>query len=106
MRPADEAEPIPAAQLRRDYSDRSFPGHSAWLEGDWKLHRIETKAGNVKWELYNLAVDRIESTDRLSAEPERASRMKAALDAWLRSVVASLNQGDYAESTSIRAPSP
>lgn len=96
VRPAAEAEPIPAAQLRRDYPDQSFPGHSAWLDGDWKLHRIEAKDGSVRWELYDLAADRTESSDRLAAEPERASRMKAALTAWLRSVVASLNGKDYA----------
>jgi hypothetical protein len=32
----------------------------------------------------------------MTAEPDRASRMKTALDAWLRSVVASLNGRDYA----------
>jgi arylsulfatase A-like enzyme len=94
VRPASEVEPIPAAQLRRDYSDRSFPGHAAWLDGDWKLHRIEAKTGRVTWELYDLATDRTESVDRLSAEPERAARMKADLTAWLRSVVASLNGKD------------
>lgn len=99
VRPAGEAEPIPAAQLRRDYADQAFPGHSAWLDGDWKLHRIETKDGRVKWELYNLAIDRTESMDRLAAEPDRASRMKTALAAWLRSVVASLNGKDYAETS-------
>ncbi len=96
VRPAEEAEPIPAAQLRRDYSDRSFPGHSVWLDGDWKLHRIETKNERVTWELYNLAADRSESNDRLSAEPDRTARMKAALTGWLRSVVASLNGQDDA----------
>ncbi|MCR4413469.1 MAG: N-acetylgalactosamine 6-sulfate sulfatase, partial [Thermoguttaceae bacterium] len=94
VRPADEVEPIPAAQSRRDYSDRSFPGHAAWLDGDWKLHRIEAKSGRVTWELYDLAADRTESVDRLSAEPDRAARMKAELTAWLRSVVASLNGKD------------
>lgn len=94
VRLADEAEPIPAAQSRHDYSDENFPGHAAWLDGNWKLHRIEAKDGRVRWELYNLAADRTESVDRLSAEPERATRMKAQLAAWLRSVVASLNGKD------------
>jgi arylsulfatase A-like enzyme len=95
VRPAGEADPIPAAQRRRDYSDQAFPGHSAWLDGDWKLHRIEAKDRSARWELYNLAADRTESIDRSSAEPDRASRMKAELTAWLRSVVASLNGKDY-----------
>ncbi|MBM3892466.1 MAG: hypothetical protein FJ388_25395 [Verrucomicrobia bacterium] len=95
MRPAAEAEPIPEAQLRSDYSDTSFPGHAAWLDGDWKLHRIEDRKGAVKWELYNLAADRVESRDLTASESDRTGRMKGELEAWLRSVVASLNGDDY-----------
>jgi arylsulfatase A-like enzyme len=95
QRPADEAEPIPAAQLRHDYSDKEFLGHAAWIDGGWKLHRIEKKAGEVKWELYHLAADRTESKDLLAAEPERVARLRPALEAWLRDVVASLNGRDY-----------
>jgi arylsulfatase A-like enzyme len=95
VRPAAEAEPIPEAQLRSDYSDKTFPGHSAWLDGDWKLHRIEGKKDGVKWELYNLGTDRTESRDLVATETDRAARMKAELETWLRSVVASLNGEDY-----------
>jgi hypothetical protein len=94
VRPAAEAEPIPAAQLRSDYSDREFPGHAAWLDGDWKLHRIGKKGG-VTCELYNLAADRTESRDLAASESGRVARMKRELEAWLRSVVASLNGADY-----------
>ena len=96
VRPASEAEPMPAAQMRSDYPLDHFPGHAAWLDGDWKLHRIEDKKSTVKWELYNLAEDRTEATDRAASEPERVKRMQAQLDAWLRSVVNSLNGRDYA----------
>lgn len=41
IRPDDETEPIPIVQLRSDYSTAAFPAHAAWLDGDWKLHRIE-----------------------------------------------------------------
>ncbi|MCX6897952.1 MAG: sulfatase-like hydrolase/transferase [Verrucomicrobia bacterium] len=95
VRPAAEAEPIPDAQLRNDYSDKNFPGHSAWLDGYWKLHRIEDKKGGVKWELYDLAADRTESRDLAASETERVARMKGELETWLRSVVASLNGKDY-----------
>jgi len=94
VRPAAEAEPMAEAQLRSDYSDKEFPGHAAWLDGDWKLHRIEKK-GDVKWELYNLAADRTESRDLTASESDRVSRMKGELEAWLRSVIASLNGADY-----------
>jgi len=94
VRPAAEAEPIPAAQLRSDYSDREFPGHAAWLDGDWKLHRIEEKKGGVRRELYNLAADHTESRDLAASEAGRVARMNGELEAWLRSVVASLNGAD------------
>ena len=93
--PASQIEPIPAAQLRSDYADNTFGRHAAWLDGDWKLHRIETKPGSVKWELYNLAADREESQDLFAAEPQRAARMRGELETWLKSVVASLNGKDY-----------
>jgi arylsulfatase A-like enzyme len=74
-----------------------FPGHAAWLDGNWKLHRIEApKADRVRWELYDLAADPKESRDLLAAEPGRAEKMKAELVAWLESVVRSLNGEDYA----------
>ena len=95
IQPASEVEPIPAAQLRTDYPDTTFGKHAAWLDNDWKLHRIETKAGGVKWELYNLAIDRAESKDMLAAEPQRAGRMQSELTVWLKSVVNSLNGKDY-----------
>jgi arylsulfatase A-like enzyme len=67
-------------------SDR-FPGHSAWLDCDWKLHRIEDKQGTVTWQLYDLAADAQEMKDLLSAEPKRAATMQRELNAWLMSVV-------------------
>jgi hypothetical protein len=49
----------------------------------------------VRFELYNLADDREEKNDLLANEPDRAEKMKAALEAWQRSVVRSLNGEDY-----------
>ncbi len=96
VRPAEEANPIPKAQLAADYSETSFPHHAAWLDGDWKLHRIEPAKGPVKWELYNLATDPTESHDLLAEQGDRAKKMQQELEAWLRSVVRSLNGLDYA----------
>jgi hypothetical protein len=73
----------------------TFPGHSAWIDGDWKLHRQENKQGKVAWELYNLANDPAESTDLVASEPRRVKSMKSALENWLASVVRSLNGDDY-----------
>lgn len=76
-------------------SASEFPGHAAWLDGDWKLHRITEKGGNIRWELYNLAHDQAEEVNLIEKEQQRAGRMRTALEEWLRSVVASVNGRDY-----------
>ncbi len=72
-----------------------FPGHAAWTDGDWKLHRIEGKNGQVTWELYNLADDPAETKNLTDSEEQRTATMRAALQDWLKSVVNSLNGKDY-----------
>ncbi len=72
-----------------------FPGHAAWIDGHWKLHRIAGKRGKVTWELYDLATDAAETTDLTKKEPARVERMRQALEAWLQSVTRSLNGEDY-----------
>lgn len=85
-----------AGKIVTKYPTDRFPGHAAWLDGSWKLHRIEPAKGTaVRWELYDLAADPTESKNLLAAEPERAAAMKKALTAWLGSVVRSLNGEDY-----------
>lgn len=74
----------------------AFPGHAAWIDGDWKLHRIENqKTGRVTWELYDLAADPEEGEDLADAEPGRVAGYRPALETWLASVVRSLNGEDY-----------
>jgi len=85
---------LDAGKITKQYPEDSFPGHSAWLDWPWKLHRIEKK-GPIKFELYNLADDPQESNDCAAAQPERAKAMKAQLEAWLKSVAQSLNGADY-----------
>jgi hypothetical protein len=88
---------VPAAAKLPDpkHPADSFPGHSAWTEGDWKLHRIQDKKGAVKWEFYNLAVDPGETTDLLGTEGQRVHHYRGKLEDWLKSVVNSLNGDDY-----------
>lgn len=86
---------LDAAEIKKQYPTDEFPGHAAWIDGDWKLHRIADKEGDVKWELYNLAKDRAETTDLAGADPERMKKMRSDLEAWLLSVVNSLNGKDY-----------
>lgn len=87
---------LDAGDVSKRYSETELPGHSAWLDGDWKLHRIADKTGDkVKFELYHLGEDRAEEQDRYAQESDRAEKMKAALLDWQQSVVRSLNGADY-----------
>ncbi|MEM7699072.1 MAG: sulfatase-like hydrolase/transferase, partial [Verrucomicrobiota bacterium] len=82
---------LPDPRVSKD----SFPGHSAWIDGDWKLHRIESKAGQVKVELYDLKSDPFEETDLAGENPDRVEAMQTALQEWLSDVVDSLNGEEY-----------
>ena len=86
-------------RMRKDVDEfPQFPedtakGHAAWNNWPWKLHRINDKT----FELYHLINDPMETTD-LSKAPQhsgRLERMKKELDAWMRSVVRSINGKDY-----------
>lgn len=83
-----------AGRITTQYPADSFPGHAAWLDWPWKLHRIERK-NIVTFELYHLADDPHESDDLAAGAPEQVQRMKVSLETWLKSVVHSLNGGDY-----------
>jgi arylsulfatase A-like enzyme len=78
------------------YAADTFPGHSAWVDSDWKLHRIEDKGGKVSWELYNLSSDPYEERNLAAAEDARISPMRVEIELWLEAVVRSLNGEDYA----------
>lgn len=95
VRPDREAGQPQTGLLDVTYPSDRFPGHSAWLDCDWKLHRIEDKQGKVTWQLYDLAADAQEMTDLLAVEPKRSATMQRELNAWLKSVVSSLNGEDY-----------
>lgn len=96
-REPDEPEKLfpDAGKVTQQLALDSFPGHSAWLDRGWKLHRIESKNGSVKWELYNLATDDEESIDLAGSESRRAAAMQSELVKWLRSVARSHNGEDY-----------
>ncbi|TDU66141.1 arylsulfatase A-like enzyme [Prosthecobacter fusiformis] len=99
---ADGREPEGENRLFKDagvigepMSVDNFPGHAAWLDGNWKLHRIEDKKGQVEWELYDLSADPTESRVLFAEQPERVPQMQMALEDWLESVARSLNGEDY-----------
>ena len=73
----------------------SFAGHAAWIDGGWKLHRIQNpKTGTVEWELYDLAADLKESRNQFVDQPKRAAAMQRQLESWLQSVARSHNGED------------
>ncbi len=88
---SQKAGELPASPYPLD----KFPGHAAWIDGDWKLHRIANKQGKITLELYDLANDPGEKKDLAAAQPRRVREMGRALDRWLKSVVQSLNGDDY-----------
>jgi len=99
MREAQQAgEPVPKQLVKRyeyappePHTDENLPGHATWVDGDWKLHKLKGE----KFELYHLGDDADETTDLAAKEGERVKVMAAALEAWQRSVVRSLNGEDY-----------
>jgi len=86
---------LDAGQIARQYPEDAFPGHAAWLDWPWKLHRIRDEKGAVTIELYNLADDPDESRDLAARDQGRARSMRSDIEKWLASVVASLNGKDY-----------
>ena len=69
-------------------------GHAAWNDWPWKLHRIE-KDGVVKYLLYDLVHDPMESKNLVDEEVERVTRMKTQLESWQTSVLDSWAGKDY-----------
>lgn len=83
-----------AGKIEKKYPADTFPGHAAWLDWPWKLHRIQEELA-AKLELYNLAEDPLEKNDLAGQETGRVKMMKARLEAWQASVIGSLNGDDY-----------
>ncbi|MDY7108713.1 MAG: sulfatase-like hydrolase/transferase [Planctomycetota bacterium] len=87
---------LDAAVISRQYPADTLPGHAAWLDWPWKLHRIEDReTGVISFELYNLMQDPGEQHDVAAENEARLETMKSALRDWQRSVVRSLNGEDY-----------
>jgi len=84
-----------AGKITTRYNEESYPGHAAWLDWPYKLHRINLKNDEVRFELYNLEEDPLEKNDIYAVEPDRSEKMEQQLGQWLKSVVSSLNGDDY-----------
>jgi len=87
---------VNAGKITKTYQSDDWFGHAAWLDGDWKLHRIvEKKTGIVTWELYDLKTDPAEKQNVTASHVDKVVAYQAALEAWMESVTASLNGADY-----------
>jgi len=84
-----------AAPAPPPYSETEFPGPAAWLDGNWKLHRLGGAAAAPRYELYDLATDPQETKNVAAANADRLARMAEQLAAWQASVARSLNGKDY-----------
>lgn len=94
---ADSLLDLDAGELKILYNEDLFPGHSAWLNWPYKLHRIDSENGEPLFELYDLETDPGETNDLSASMPEKVISMKKDIETWLKSVVNSLNGGDYKE---------
>ena len=70
--------------------EKDFEGHAALLDNRYKLHKVEDG-----YELYDIVADPGETEDLGGDRPEVVAEMKAALEAWQRSVERSLSGYDY-----------
>lgn len=86
---------LDAGEISEEYPLDSFPGHAAWLDWPWKLHRIQSDSGSVTLELYQLEHDSLEQRDLAKAEPQRAQDLLSQLEQWQKSVTRSLSGEDY-----------
>ena len=77
------------------YPKDTLPGHSAWLDWPYKLHRIQDTDGMVVFELYNLEDDPDELDDLSDGESSQLALMKTEIENWQKSVIGSLNGEDY-----------
>ncbi|MEA1997252.1 MAG: sulfatase-like hydrolase/transferase [Gemmatimonadota bacterium] len=86
---------LDAGEITKQYPEESFPGHAAWLDWPWKLHRIQASDQSVRFELYNLADDPEEQSNVLEIKSGLQEKLKSGLAKWQKAVVHSLNGADY-----------
>jgi arylsulfatase len=68
------------AQKKHEYLYWEFPeygGQQALLLGKWKAIRKNMNKGNTRWELYNLEIDPVESTDLAASNASVISEVEA-----------------------------
>ncbi len=84
-----------AGIISQHYNTDTLPGHAAWLNWPYKLHRIYDDNEPVKFELYNLENDPMEQQNLAGTDSVRVTAMSGQLTVWMKSVINSLNGEDY-----------
>lgn len=84
-----------AGEISSQYPEDVFPGHAAWLDWPWKMHRIQNNAGEITLELYHLENDSLEQNNLAGTESAKLESMLPQLEKWQYSVIQSLNGKDY-----------
>ena len=110
IQPLDGVSLIPLFDHQTDPRSKPIPfwdhgtGHAAWLDWPYKLHikPVTTRYTKSKLDrdlpatlLYDVSKDPKETTDLAAQEPERVTKMTAALQTWKTSVEKSLTGADY-----------
>lgn len=97
--PRDGASLVPLFAGEPGKRDKPIPfrhtGRAALVDNDFKL--LTQEIGSGKYELYNLIQDPKETQNLIAAEPAVAERLRAHLEAWIRSVDSSVAGMDYPE---------
>ncbi len=91
--------PVLAGKQRQGHGKLFFEhaGGAALREGDWKIVRMKPKQ---PWALYDLSIDRTETTDLASTNADRVRSMDRAWNAWWLEMTGERSQANNAESQS------
>lgn len=111
INPLDGVNLLPLFDRKTDVREKAIPfvanlrdsnSHAALLDWPYKLHTNPVagrKAGGNKTaesvQLFDVSKDPQETNDLAAQQPERATKMKAALDEWKQSATRSLSGADY-----------
>lgn len=77
-------EAVPRGVAEAVLGDGARPGHAAWIEGRFKLHRLPDNDGAPpRLELYDLDADPAEQRDLAAERPDLTARLAADLAAWM-----------------------
>lgn len=101
---AGEKTPYPERLLKnvkqfpaaKELKNKPMQGHAALIDWPYKIHAIAVpKKKNIRYELYHLANDPMETKDLSKSEKVVFAKLKRAMGIWQKSVLDSLQGKDY-----------